>query len=92
MVPAAKAFPLEHHYCFFLCLGLGLETIQDKPWIISSSNALTGEGLQGSFLLVEEFMLKFETFFLVFPDGVNWLVEQIRECMAYNKENKRNSM
>ncbi|XP_026467244.1 ADP-ribosylation factor-like protein 6 [Ctenocephalides felis] len=26
--------------------GLGLEAIKDKPWHISSSNALTGEGLQ----------------------------------------------
>lgn len=25
---------------------LGLEKIDDKPWHISSSNALTGEGLQ----------------------------------------------
>lgn len=27
-------------------VGLGLEAIKDKPWHISSSNALTGEGLQ----------------------------------------------
>lgn len=44
-------------------LGLELDKIENKPWHISSSNALTGEGLQ---------------------DGVSWLVQQIKECMAAN--------
>jgi hypothetical protein len=44
-------------------VGLGLETIQDKPWIISSSNALTGEGLQGSGLLsIGKCVLNFNIF------------------------------
>lgn len=29
-----------------IAAALGLEKIKDKPWHISSSNALTGEGLQ----------------------------------------------
>ncbi|XP_053689976.1 ADP-ribosylation factor-like protein 6 [Sabethes cyaneus] len=49
-----------------IAAGLGLEKIKDKPWHISSSNALTGEGLQ---------------------DGVQWLVHQIRECVASSKHN-----
>ncbi|XP_038110644.1 ADP-ribosylation factor-like protein 6 isoform X2 [Culex quinquefasciatus] len=48
-----------------IAAGLGLEKIKDKPWHISSSNALTGEGLQ---------------------DGVQWMVHQIRECVASSKE------
>lgn len=44
-------------------LGLGLDKIDNKPWHISSSNALTGEGLQ---------------------EGVSWLIQQIKECMATN--------
>ncbi|XP_058829213.1 ADP-ribosylation factor-like protein 6 [Topomyia yanbarensis] len=47
-----------------IAAGLGLEKIKDKPWHISSSNALTGEGLQ---------------------DGVQWMVHQIRECVASSK-------
>lgn len=46
---------------------LGLEKIKDKPWHISSSNALTGEGLQ---------------------EGVQWLVQQIRDLITASKENK----
>ncbi|XP_063695988.1 ADP-ribosylation factor-like protein 6 [Culicoides brevitarsis] len=46
-----------------IAAGLGLDKIENKPWHISSSNALTGEGLQ---------------------DGVSWLVQQIKECMAAN--------
>ncbi|KXJ75865.1 hypothetical protein RP20_CCG010885 [Aedes albopictus] len=49
-----------------IAAGLGLEKIKDKPWHISSSNALTGEGLQ---------------------DGVQWMVHQIRECVASSKDN-----
>lgn len=51
----------------FLSSALGLEKIKDKPWHISSSNALTGEGLQ---------------------DGVQWLVQQIRESLTTMKEHK----
>ncbi|XP_055626404.1 ADP-ribosylation factor-like protein 6 [Toxorhynchites rutilus septentrionalis] len=47
-----------------IAAGLGLEKIKDKPWHISSSNAITGEGLQ---------------------DGVQWMVHQIRECVASSK-------
>ncbi|XP_058174214.1 ADP-ribosylation factor-like protein 6 [Anopheles ziemanni] len=50
-----------------IAAGLGLEKIKDKPWHISSSNALTGEGLQ---------------------DGVQWMVHQIRECVANSKEHR----
>uniref|UniRef100_A0A182MX85 ADP-ribosylation factor-like protein 6 n=1 Tax=Anopheles culicifacies TaxID=139723 RepID=A0A182MX85_9DIPT len=50
-----------------IAAGLGLEKIKDKPWHISSSNALTGEGLQ---------------------DGVQWMVHQIRECVANGKEHR----
>lgn len=52
---------------FTFLIALGLEKIKDKPWHISSSNALTGEGLQ---------------------DGVQWLVQQIREIIAQSKETK----
>lgn len=48
-------------------IALGLEKLKDKPWHISSSNALSGEGLQ---------------------DGIQWLVQQIREMLAISKENK----
>lgn len=54
--------------CFYRCgLALGLEKLKDKPWHISSSNALSGEGLQ---------------------DGIQWLVQQIREMLAASKENR----
>ncbi|ETN64677.1 ADP-ribosylation factor [Anopheles darlingi] len=50
-----------------IAAGLGLEKIKDKPWHISSSCAITGEGLQ---------------------DGVQWMVHQIRECVANSKERR----
>ena len=52
-----------------LFIALGLEKLKDKPWHISSSNALTGEGLQ---------------------DGVQWLVQQIRDAVQNSKEQKNN--
>lgn len=53
---------------YYFISALGLEKIKDKPWHISSSNALTGEGLQ---------------------DGVQWLVQQIRECVTHAKTGNR---
>ncbi|KAJ6649588.1 ADP-ribosylation factor-like protein 6 [Pseudolycoriella hygida] len=50
-----------------IAAALGLEKIKDKPWHISSSNALTGDGLQ---------------------DGVQWLVQQIRDILTASRENK----
>jgi ADP-ribosylation factor-like protein 6 len=38
---------LSHHkLCCFIAAGLNLEKIDNKPWQICSSNALSGEGLQ----------------------------------------------
>ncbi|XP_055316692.1 ADP-ribosylation factor-like protein 6 isoform X2 [Sitodiplosis mosellana] len=51
-----------------IAAALGLEKLKDKPWHISSSNALSGEGLQ---------------------DGIQWLVQQIRDMLANSKENKK---
>lgn len=69
---AAGQFPFLYIKNILLTIffkkALGLEKINDKPWHISSSNALTGEGLQ---------------------DGVQWLVQQIRECVL--NKNKSNS-
>lgn len=49
-----------------IAAGLGLEKIDNKPWHISSTNGLSGEGLQ---------------------DGVQWLIQQIRNCVTNNKQN-----
>lgn len=52
----------------FFDAALGLEKIKDKPWHISSSNALSGEGLH---------------------DGIQWLVQQIRDMLLNSKDNKK---
>lgn len=53
-----------------IAAALGMEKIKDKPWHISSSNAITGQGLQ---------------------EGVQWLVQQIRENVANSKARKKRS-
>lgn len=72
IVPLFPLKIIQYFWCALSILSsaLGLEKIKDKPWHISSSNALTGEGLQ---------------------DGVQWLVQQIRESLTAMKENKNRS-
>lgn len=65
--------------------GLGLEH-HDRPWHISSTNALTGEGKE---FIFRDGRLYWLLSILGLQDGVQWLVQQIREFISQNSDRRR---